>query len=143
MFERRPGLLFGLLPLPVGTNFLVGFAALHAQHFAPDAAGELFLPLPGGTLLVGDGVEFVVVVFHVGRKRLLAYDFGSGSQFGRARTRVADELFRGGSDGLARNDFERRFGLAEEILFDAPLEITAAQEVLHQPVFERMIRDDD
>ena len=41
-----PGLLFGLFPLPVGTNFLVGFAALHAQHFAPGAAGELFLPLP-------------------------------------------------------------------------------------------------
>ena len=97
--------------------------------------------MAGGTLLVGDGVEFVVVVFHVGRKRLLAYDFGSGSQFGRARTRVADELFRGGSDGLARNDFERRFGLAEEILFDAPLEITAAQEVLHQPVFERVVGD--
>ena len=60
----------------------------------------------------------------------------------RPRPRVALQFFGRGGHGLARDRLERHRGTAVEILLDAAFEVAAAHEILHQAVFERVIRYD-
>ena len=65
------------------------------------------------------------------------------AQLGAAGTRIALHLSGGGRKGLARQHLPARADPAIEILLGKPVETAAAHEILHRPVFQRMIGDHD
>ena len=94
-----------LLGLAVGTQVVVGLAALHAQHLAADLAGEFRLAGRGFAVGVGRWIEFGVFVAHG-----LPVVFNRRTQFGRAGAGIAIQLFGRRRDGLAGKKRERTFG---------------------------------
>ncbi len=51
-------------------------------------------------------------------------------------------MLRGG-DRFFSDDLERSQGFTEKILFGAPIEVTGLEEVLNEPVLQRVVRDHD